>query len=84
MISLNRIFSCVSVVSFVIVILTLRRCPSMGFVVVVVVVIFITNNNIANTTLVAITTLAQDEEEAVDCGGALRGGALHYPSHDWL
>ena len=82
MISLNRIFSCVSVVSVVIVILTLRRCPSMGFV--VVVVIFITNNNIANTTLVAITTLAQDEEEAVDCGGALRGGALHYPSHDWL
>ena len=55
----------------------------MGFVVVVV-VIFITNNNIANTTLVAITTLAQDKEEAVDCGGALRGGALHYPSHDWL
>ena len=83
MISLNRIFSCVSVVSFVIVILTLRRCPSMGFVVVVV-VIFITNNNIANTTLVAITTLAQDEEEAVDGRGALRGGALHYPSHDWL
>ena len=82
MISLNRIFSCVSVVSVVIVILTLRRCPSMGFV--VVVVIFITNNNIANTTLVAITTLAQDKEEAVDCGGALRGGALHYPSHDWL
>ena len=81
MISLNRIFSCVSVVSVVIVILTLRRCPSMGF---VVVVIFITNNNIANTTLVAITTLAQDKEEAVDCGGALRGGALHYPSHDWL
>ena len=81
MISLNRIFSCVSVVSVVIVILTLRRCPSMGF---VVVVIFITNNNIANTTLVAITTLAQDEEEAVDGRGALRGGALHYPSHDWL
>ena len=79
MISLNRIFSCVSVVSVVIVILTLRRCPSMGFV-----VIFITNNNIANTTLVAITTLSQDEKEAVDGGGAIRGGALHYPSHDWL